>query len=32
MYKAHPFPKEVLGKMKAIIYQYYQVATQEKKR
>jgi hypothetical protein len=32
MYEAYSFPKEVLGKMKAIIDQYHQVATQKKKR
>jgi hypothetical protein len=32
MYEAHSFPKEVFGKMKAIIDQYNKVATQEKKR
>jgi len=32
MYEAHAFPKEVLGKMKAVIHHHHQVATQEKKR
>jgi hypothetical protein len=32
MYKADTFPKEVLGKMKAIIDHHHQVTTQEKQR